>query len=372
MRIAFVTAMVVSPWGGSEELWSQTALRLRDESHQVAAFVVQWPVLHPSLVKLQQRGVDLFRRIKGPRNFQEKIWCKIRGKEHAQREVLKWRPELVVISQGGYCDGLAWMDFFKKMNVPYDVISQCNSSQWWPNDDLSASMARAYGGARKVYCVSRNNLEQLELQIGAALPQAQVVWNPFNVSVDPPPAWPEEGNPWKVACVARLEPDAKGQDLLFRVLAQPQWENRPIEFNLYGGGPAQKGVAQLIARFNLKNVRIRGHVDDVRQIWEENHLLILPSRYEGLSLALVEAMWCGRPALVTDVGGNAELCLDNKTGFVASAPVVICLSETLERAWARRHEWKEMGLAARRHAEQVIPTDPIALFCQNLLNSARL
>ena len=81
-------------------------------------------------------------------------------------------------------------------------------------------------------------------------------------------------------------------------------------------------------------------------------------------------MWCGRPAIVTDVGGNAELCVDNETGFVAPAPTVSSLADTLQRAWERREDWQRMGQAARARAESQIPRDPIALFAEKLKSCA--
>jgi len=116
----------------------------------------------------------------------------------------------------------------------------------------------------------------------------------------------------------------------------------------------------------LNSVRFRGHVNDIRAIWEQNHLLVLPSRYEGLPLALVEAMWCGRPAVVTDVGGNAEVCVDDETGFVAPAATVSSFSHTLQWAWERRKEWLHLGRAARARVENQMPKDPVALFCERL------
>ena len=67
-------------------------------------------------------------------------------------------------------------------------------------------------------------------------------------------------------------------------------------------------------------------------------MLVLPSRYEGLPLALVESMWCSRPAVVTEVAGNTEVCVDNETGLVVPVPTVPLLADTLERAWERRED----------------------------------
>jgi glycosyltransferase involved in cell wall biosynthesis len=107
-------------------------------------------------------------------------------------------------------------------------------------------------------------------------------------------------------------------------------------------------------------------VNDIRAIWEQNHLLVLPSRYEGLPLALVEAMWCGRPAVVTDVGGNAELCGDDETGFVAPAANLRSFNQALRRAWERRAEWPRLGQEARSRIEKLMPKDPVGLFCDRL------
>jgi glycosyltransferase involved in cell wall biosynthesis len=276
-------------------------------------------------------------------------------------------PDLVVISQGGNSDGLPWMQFCLNSGVPFIALVQSNSEHWWR--DSGAELAEAYRAARKVFCVCRHNLELLECQIGELLPNSAVVWNPYNVSPNQPPAWPKS-DIWRLACVARLEPAAKGQDLLLRVLARPQWRNRTVEINLYGTGPSEHSLTRLAQRLRLNNVHFRGHIPDVKAIWQQNHILVLPSRLEGLPLALVEAMLCARPAVVTDVGGNAELCVDGETGFVAAAPVMCILEQTLERAWNYRHEWQRIGAAARIRAERLIPSDPIGDFCLEILECA--
>jgi glycosyltransferase involved in cell wall biosynthesis len=81
-------------------------------------------------------------------------------------------------------------------------------------------------------------------------------------------------------------------------------------------------------------------------------------------------MWCARPAVVTDIGGNAEMCVDGETGFVAAAPTVGLLDEALERAWNRRDELENMGKLARARVEQLVPKDPVEDFCIKLIECA--
>ena len=65
---------------------------------------------------------------------------------------------------------------------------------------------------------------------------------------------------------------------------------------------------------------------------------------------MVEAMLCGRPAVVTDVIGNPEWIEEGLTGFLAEAPTLYSVSRALERAWQARASWEQMGLQAHRKA----------------------
>lgn len=336
----------------------------------MAASAIWWPQPSPKITALAREGIDLRFRNK-PIAQRGRLWARLRRQPDALSEEIAWvrrqRPDLVVVSQGGNSDGWAWMRFCRDEGLPFVAIMQCNYEEWWPTDEGRDDFAACYHAARKVYCVSKRNLELLERQIGGTLPSAVVVWNPCATLSDSPPGWPVTNHVCKLACVARLEPAAKGQDLLFQVLACPPWRERSVEVNLYGRGAYEKSLQQLAHYFQLPNLRFRGHVEDVRSIWQENHLLVLLSRYEGLPLALVEAMRCERPAVVTDVGGSAELCVNEETGFVAPAPTVKLVAEAMERAWNRRADWQAMGSAARERVERLVPKDPVGVFCQRLL-----
>jgi glycosyltransferase involved in cell wall biosynthesis len=364
-----------APWGGSEELWSQTAVRLRELGHEVMASVPFWPNLSPRVAALAGHGIQLHVR----QSTRPSLFAKARHKaERAlgrEAEDLLWlhrrQPDLVVVSQGGIGDGLEFLKCCAARRMPFVAICQCNYEGWWPEDDAAEALAQAYAAARKVFCVSQRNLDLLERQIGRKLSNAEMVRNPYNALTQAAVTWPKETGAWRLACVARLEPAAKGQDLLFEELARPRWRERPIEVNLFGVGPGARGLRRLAESLRLEMVRFHGHVENVAGIWEENHILVLLSRYEGLPLALVEAMWCGRPAVVTDIGGNAEMCVNGQTGFVASAPQAALVGHALETAWNARENWQKMGQAARLRAEQILPRDPIGVFASTLISCAK-
>jgi glycosyltransferase involved in cell wall biosynthesis len=89
---------------------------------------------------------------------------------------------------------------------------------------------------------------------------------------------------------------------------------------------------------------------DVPAILARAHAACLPSRAEGLSNALMEAMTAGLPAVATEVGGNAELIEDGVTGFIVPPGDLRSLAARLSLLLSDREGARRMGAAARRKA----------------------
>jgi glycosyltransferase involved in cell wall biosynthesis len=109
-----------------------------------------------------------------------------------------------------------------------------------------------------------------------------------------------------------------------------------------------------------------GHVSIVEEIWAFNHVLTMPSRWEGLPLAIVEAMLCARPVMATDVGGNSEVIENGVSGILAAAPTIASVREALEVLWTRREDLRDMGKAAAKTIRQKVPPDPIDVFARKI------
>jgi glycosyltransferase involved in cell wall biosynthesis len=376
MRFTFVSTMDGVAWGGSEELWSRTALSLCKAGHQIRISVFDWPTRPRQLAELAAAGANvnfrprkrgllgrawqgcLTRVFPGPLSVAERSWLR------------RDATSLVVVSQGGPFDGVPWMLACARAGIPYCNVVQAHSEIWWPPDEDLDAIRQALDSARRVFFVSHANHRLMERQCAARLGNAEVVSNPLNAWPSEALAWPEETGMTHLACVARLEPRAKGQDLLLELFSSEKWRRRPLQLNLYGGGCCERSLRDLVSMFGAKQVQFQGHIEDVSSIWKKNHALILPSRYEGLPLAIAEAMLCGRPVITTDVAGNTELVRDGVNGFVAPAAALSLMDDALERAWVRRSEWKEIGLQARQDALKSVPADPIGEFSRKLLDLA--
>ncbi len=360
------------PWGGSEQLWSDTVLRLREQQHEVAASVFRWPTRPERLDDLARSGVQLAFRPLRP-NLRDRIALKLarrlpRFRDYSSAAWLKRNaPDLLVISQGGPWDGVPWMTLCRRLRVPYCSIIQAHSELWWPPDSRLDEIRSGLLGARRVFFVSRANRRLMEAQCGAVLPNAEVVANPCKVDRSSPVNWPEAGDVIRLACVGRMAPAAKGQDVLLEVLAQEKWRKRSLELHVYGSGPSEASLRHLASFLRLRSVFFHGQVSDIRAIWSSHHALVLPSRFEGLPLTIVEAMLCARPVITTDVAGNTEVVTDNLNGFVAGAATVPLLDEAMERAWSRRAEWRDIGLRARSAALASTPSDPAGDLARKLI-----
>jgi len=374
-RIAFVSTNK-SSWGGSEYLWYYTALKFADSGYEVMTSVPRWKELPDVLSKLTGKNIKLLFNTDSSslKKFYNRLVPSKLQKDNSNdgyKFLLDYRPELVVINQGGNTGGIDLMEFCIGNNLKFVNIAQAANEAKWPADNLNKRLSSALPKARMNFFVSKANIKLTEIQIGQSILNSKVIFNPFNVKYDNDIIYPETNGNFKLANVARHEFFAKGQDIMFQVLSEKKWKERNLTVNLYGKGEHTGSLTKLKNYFKLEKVNIAGHIDPM-DIWKENHALILSSRYEGLPLALVEAMLCGRTSIVTNVSGNPEVVTDNENGFLAKAATPEFLDEALDRAWERRAEWKEIGEKAKDHIRTLIPEDPVKYFFDELVNLKEL
>lgn len=375
MKIAFVSTMLSDPWGGSEELWKGAALVLKQQGHTVFINVKDWGAKPKQIIELESVGCIVEqRKFYVHPSFIKRVTDKLLPKEKRHDPeynkigyLNRINADMVVICQGSNQDGIDWMEVCNALNIKYAAISQAAIEALWPVDGLAIRMRTAFLNAERTFFISQKNLELTEKQIGQGITNGKVVRNPFNVPYDASLGWPSE-DVWNLACVGRMLAGAKGQDILFEVLAQDKWKSRNVKVTLFGSGPNAETFKSLIQYYGISDfVNLGGYVSSVSQVWEGYHALVLPSRYEGLPLAVVEAMLCGRVCIVTDVAGNKEVIEDNVSGFIAAAPTMELYDEAMERAWNRRSEWESIGKLAQIAIKQYVPANPDEVFAKDLI-----
>lgn len=371
MKVLFVSAN--KGGGGSEELWVQTACVLARLGHQVNSATTWSMRAQARLSQLAEGGVP-HHRLVTPK------WRRLLGRmapmvqlagdaEALRRLVQRNRPDLVVMNSGTSLDGIGLMQVLRNAKVPYGIVTHLVSSDNWPDDDTAMHLHACFAAAVETCFVSEHNKRLFEIQTGRDLANAVIVRNPYLVSSAKPLPWPDAGagNILRLALPARLYPKTKGHDVLIEVLSKDPWRQRALEVTFFGEGPCRGTLEASVRRLGVERVSFAGQVKDIEAVWKSHHALILPSRHEGLPICIVEAMMAGRPVIVNPAGGSGELVTEGVDGFVAESCDARGLAHAMERAWERRHDWADMGLAAARSIRQKVPANPAAVFAERVL-----
>lgn len=365
MKISFITSMGVLPWAGSEELWLGTALTLKSQGHEISAYYPKSRGWASPMDRLAEAGCSVLSYGPGPSNWQKSLFkLKQKLSRSSFATATDNRPwkcsDLIVVSQGACMDALPWLLKLQSANKKYAIICQANMESYWPDDLTAEKLNRVFSTAMTVYFVSEENERLFRIQTGYEGTNTQVIWNPLQYGT-PSHAleWPIEcENSWSMAMVGRIEPFAKGQDLMLEVLSMEKWRHRNISVTIYGKGPWEETAKKIVHNRKLTSVRFGGF-SKPEEIWSNHHILALPSRHEGMSLAMLEAMWLGRPVIATAVAGAMSEVVTGQNGFLCKAPTVALWDEAMEDAWSQRHLWQDMGANASIRIRQRMGVNPV-------------
>ena len=144
----------------------------------------------------------------------------------------------------------------------------------------------------------------------------------------------------------RLSPE-KGIDVLVRSFALLVM-TQSCQLLIIADGPEQEAVVQLIAEHDLNgSVLLVAKVEEVVPYLKASDLFVLPSRFEGLSNALLEAMACGLPVISTRVGGSRDIIEDGVNGLLVEVDATDQLRDAMERILCDRQLAANLGANAR-------------------------
>ena len=154
--------------------------------------------------------------------------------------------------------------------------------------------------------------------------------------------------------VGRLVP-IKRVDLFLEIVRSAQSARPAISAAVVGDGPLLQELKEKCRAMGLAgNVRFLGFQADVPFWLKKARLFILTSVSEGLSLAMMEAMLCGLPAVVPRIGDLGDLVVDQVNGCIMDAPdpkrYANCILELLSDPVKLYAFSREARLAAEQHS----------------------
>ena len=137
-----------------------------------------------------------------------------------------------------------------------------------------------------------------------------------------------------ILAVGRLH-EQKGFDLLLQAWKPIEKTYSDWSLRIVGEGPKRAELEAQIESQGLKRVVLAGATNNVLDEYEAASIFVLSSRYEGLPLALIEAMWSGLPCIAFDCPqGPAELLAEDRGWLVPNGDIA---ELTAQIAYALSH-----------------------------------
>jgi glycosyltransferase involved in cell wall biosynthesis len=177
----------------------------------------------------------------------------------------------------------------------------------------------------------------------------------------------------RVLTTARLSKE-KGIDILLKAWAHVIGQEKDPKLIILGDGILERELKKLSKSLGVKeSVDFIRMAQNVADYLKNGDLFVLPSRTEGLSNALLEAMSHGLPCIATNVGGNIELFGENshkeimfgkfliaRNGLLTNPEDIEGLSEAMLYLIRNSKERETMGKLGRQHIQENYSIDLIA------------
>ncbi|MBU1086848.1 MAG: glycosyltransferase family 4 protein [Candidatus Omnitrophica bacterium] len=158
----------------------------------------------------------------------------------------------------------------------------------------------------------------------------------------------------RVGMIACLKPQKKPLDFI-KAAAIISQKNKNIEFICIGDGVLRPKLAKEIQRNNLnEQVKILGWRADIPELLAGINMLVLSSLWEGLPIAILEAMAAARPVIAYDTDGIIEAVQHGQTGYLVAQGDFIGLAEQIQKLLDNPRLANTLGQAGRKFLQESV------------------
>lgn len=251
--------------------------------------------------------------------------------------------------------------FFESSDLWAGCVTKTVSSAKliWSRRDMGILRARKHSIAYRLMANAPDAVFTVSEQVrrhcidvdGVDPNHVQTIYNGINLS-----DWPEIDRPAKtsgnlvVTTVGNIR-HVKGHDLFIRAAASIVAQFPKVIFTIAGDVLEPDyfiELQQLIHDLNLSDqFHFTGSVTNPKEHLAASDIFVLPSRSEGFSNAILEAMAASLPVVATDVGGSAEAVTEGVNGFLVPPEDPAALAASITRLLSDPHQARTMGIAGR-------------------------
>ncbi|AQQ09293.1 GDP-mannose-dependent alpha-(1-6)-phosphatidylinositol monomannoside mannosyltransferase [Sedimentisphaera cyanobacteriorum] len=249
------------------------------------------------------------------------------------RAVMQIQPDIVFL-HGNRAISMCLSRFVKKKLPENTKI--CATTHNYRN--------KLFTGLDASLVISRDLEEKLKCR---AIPSERIFYFPNAVRLEPPKEFHFHSPP-VIGTMRRLHHE-KGCDVLLKACGI--LKQRGIEFSLVVGGEGEQrqSLEDLCSELGIEDsVSLPGWVKNKEKFFSEIDIFCMPSRKEGLPVALLEAMSFGKPCITTNLPGPSEAINKNGGGIIIEKENPEKLADALEKIIINEDFAAGLGQKARQ------------------------
>ncbi len=153
----------------------------------------------------------------------------------------------------------------------------------------------------------------------------------------------------------------KGHRYLFEAARLLQAQGLRAKYLIAGDGSLRDELRQTVEQLGVHDsVEFLGFVSDAADFLSKIDIFVMPSLYEGLGVAVLEAMATGKPVIATRVGGLAEVVIDGVTGLLVPARDGSELARAIDRLARDNNLARVMGQGGAQRVREEFTIDKMA------------
>ncbi|EAH3956990.1 glycosyltransferase family 1 protein [Listeria monocytogenes] len=176
-----------------------------------------------------------------------------------------------------------------------------------------------------------------------------------------------------VVSTNRMEP-IKGMSYLIEAIPQILNQYNQVTFLIAGDGSQLGQFEDKLKMYTNKSGKViftgRLTNQEIKNVINAADIYVQPSLMEGCSIAIIEAMSCGKLVIASNVGGNPDV-ISKETGLLVPAKSVVALKEAIEYSIKKPDECKLMGENSRERVENRLNWTVLAREIEQIYNSAK-
>lgn len=293
-----------------------------------------------------------------------KIAAQVNGISSRTQRMRLWYRLLPFLGGGPNVIYFPWnsaaIDHLPLFDLGVPVVISCRGSQIniGPYDpdraDLADGLKQTFARATAVHCVSQNILQEA-MKFGLDPQKTHLIHPAVDINFFQPRM--DLGPPRSTFHVVTTGSLIwrKGLDYALAAIRKMVDLGAPVQFDIIGSGPDESQI-----RFTIHDLGLQDHVhmmgklsqEQIKEKLQQADVFLLSSLSEGISNAVLEAMSCGLPVVITDCGGMREAVTDGVEGFVVPLRDPVAIASALQSLWQSPGLCEQMGTAGRKKIER--------------------